>query len=31
MAEDMNGREGRAVRTLPLEKTLEIMKQHGVF
>jgi len=30
-AEDMNGMEGRAVQALPLEKTLEIMDQHGVF
>jgi len=31
MAEDMKGRDGKRVRALPLEKTLEIMKQHGVF
>jgi D-aminopeptidase len=31
MAEDMKGRDGRTALALPLGKTLEIMKQHGVF
>ena len=31
VAEDMKGRDGRTVRALPLGKTLEIMKQQGIF
>jgi D-aminopeptidase len=31
MAEDMKGQKGHMVRALPLGKTLEIMKQYGVY